>query len=184
MGISLRCVPLLRRLGLRFRVIPSRVSEKTRQKNPRRIVVELALRKARDVARSHPEAIVLGADTLVVCCGEIIGKPRGVADSRRILDLLNGRWQEVYTGVAVVADGGRRSFTRVVKSRVLARRLDEKRLRRLAGKHLDKAGAYAVQDRDDPFIVRITGDYDNVVGLPLGAVERLLKKCRSRQKLM
>lgn len=63
-----------------------------------------------------------------------------------------------------------------VVTRVLARRLSEKELERLAGKHMDKAGAYAVQDRADPFISRIDGDYDNVVGFPLAAVKRLLRK--------
>ncbi|MCX5794072.1 MAG: Maf family protein [Elusimicrobia bacterium] len=167
---------LLRRLRLPFRILPSHVSEETREKNPRLLVVELALRKARDVARRHPEARVLGADTIVVCRGEIIGKPLDMADARRILELLNGRWQEVYTGVAVVWEGGQRSLSRAVKSRVLARRLSSAQLSRLAGKHHDKAGAYAVQDQDDPFIERIEGDYGNVVGLPLDATRRLLER--------
>ena len=67
-------------------------------------------------------------------------------------------------------------FCEAVSTRVLARRLPEKILRRLAGKHLDKAGAYAVQDQDDPFIERIVGEFDNVVGLPMKAVRRLLRK--------
>lgn len=167
---------LLRRLRLPFRILPSHVSEATREKNPRLLVVELALRKARDVARRHPESRVLGADTIVVCRGEIIGKPLDMADARRILEILNGRWQEVYTGVAVVWEGGKRSLARAVKSRVLARRLSPAQLSRLMGKHHDKAGAYAVQDQDDPFIERIEGDYGNVVGLPLDATRRLLEK--------
>ena len=158
-----------------FRVIPSQVSERTGEKNPRRLVIKLALRKACDVSRRHPESSVLGADTIVVCCGKIIGKPRNYADSRRILELLNGRWQEVYTGIAVAWEGGKKSLARAVKSRVLARRLNPAELSRLAGKHPDKAGAYAVQDRDDPFIERIEGDYGNVVGLPLEATRRLLQ---------
>jgi septum formation protein len=167
---------LLRRLGVPFRVIPSHVNEKTREKNPRRFVMELALRKARDVARRNPKAAVLGADTIVVCRGQIIGKPRDLADSRRILELLNGRWQEVYTGIALAWAGGQQSLARAVKSRVLARHLSPAELSRLAGKHPDKAGAYAVQDRGDPFISRIEGDYGNVVGLPLDATRRLLEK--------
>ena len=158
-----------------FRVIPSGVHERSRETDPRRLVVELALRKALDIARRHPEATVLGADTIVVCQGRILGKPAHHADSLRILRLLNGRWQDVYTGVAVVREGGRWARTKAVRSRVLARRLSEEQLRRLAGKHLDKAGAYAVQDRNDPFIERIVGDYGNIVGLPLEATRRLLQ---------
>lgn len=167
---------LLRQLGVKFRVVPSRVHERSRQRAPRRLVEELALRKAKDVARRNPKAVVLGADTIVVCRREILGKPRDHADSLRILGLLNGRWQQVYTGIAVVLQGGRTVFVRSVISRVLARRLNESQLRRLAGKHPDKAGAYAVQDREDPFIERISGDYDNVVGLPLHATRRLLQQ--------
>ena len=155
--------------------MPSHVSEASREQNPRRLVLQLALRKAKDVARRHPKAVVLGADTIVVCCGEIIGKPRSLADARRILELLNGRWQEVYTGVAVVWAGGKESSARVVKSRVLARHLSPAQLSRLSGKHHDKAGAYAVQDRDDPFISRIEGDFTNVVGLPLETTRKLLQ---------
>ena len=167
---------LLRRLGIRFQVVVSHASEKSRQKNPRLLVMELALRKARHVAKARPDAAILGADTIVVCRGRIIGKPLHAADSLRILELLNGRWQEVYTGIAVVLNGGRLAFTRAVKSRVLARRLSPAALQRLEGKHLDKAGAYAVQDRQDPFIERIEGDYGNVVGLPLDAAKKLLQK--------
>ncbi|MDD5627464.1 MAG: Maf family nucleotide pyrophosphatase [Elusimicrobia bacterium] len=167
---------LLRRLKVPFRVIPSRAGEESRERDPRRLVLKLALRKARDVARRHPDAVVLGADTIVVCRGEIIGKPRDHSHALRILDTLNGRWQEVYTGIAVVWEGGRTWRARAVKSRVLARRLSPERLHRLAGKHHDKAGAYAVQDRDDPFIERIEGDYGNVVGLPLDAARRLLER--------
>lgn len=170
---------LLKSLRRRFVVAPSNVHERSRQKNPRRLVLELALRKARSVARKYPEALVLGADTIVVCRGKILLKPRDKADSRRILELLNGRWQRVYTGVAVVQDGGRRSFHEAVLSRVKARRLSAAQLERLAGKHMDKAGAYAVQDKDDPFIEQIIGELDNVVGLPMKAVRRLLRRAES-----
>jgi septum formation protein len=151
------------------------VHERSRQKDPRKLVQELALRKALSIARRHPGSAALGADTIVVCQGRIIGKPKNHADSMRILRLLNGRWQKVYTGIAIAIDGGKRRWVRAVLSRVLARRLDEAALQRLAGKHPDKAGAYAVQDQADPFISRIEGDYGNVVGLPLDATRRLLQ---------
>ncbi len=173
---------LLKRLGLPFRVVPSRVSEKSPETEPRRLVLELARRKARSVARRHPRALVLGADTIVVCRGRILQKPRSPKDSERMLRLLSGRWQRVYTGVAVAAEGGRRVLAEAVVSRVLARRLSEARLKLLAGRHMDKAGAYAVQDRGDPFIERVVGEQDNVVGLPLAAVGRLLKRLRLPQR--
>jgi len=166
---------LLKKIGLPFRIRPSRVPEASRQKNPRRLVVELARRKAESVARRFPRALVLGADTIVVCGGKIIVKPKSVADSRRILRLLSGRRQTVYTGVALAFDGGRRVLATAVATRVWARRLDDAALASLAGKHMDKAGAYAVQDSKDPLISRIEGDRDNVIGLPVRAVRRLLR---------
>jgi septum formation protein len=167
---------LLRRLRRPFRIIPSDVSERSSQKDPRKLVILLARRKALAVARRHRQDIVIGADTLVVCQGRIIGKPRDRADSARILRLLNGRWQRVYTGVAVAADGGKRLALGAVISRVKARKLDAARLESLTGKHMDKAGAYAVQDKDDPLVERIVGPLDNVIGLPVEAVRRLLAR--------
>lgn len=167
---------LLKKLRVPFRVVSSDVSEKSPEKNPRRLVVLLALRKARAVARLHPEALVLGADTLVVCRGQILGKPRNKKDAEKILRLLNGSWQRVYTGVALALGEGKKTFTEVGVTKLLARRLDEEKLRGLIGKHMDKAGAYAVQDRRDPFIKKIVGDRDNAIGLPLRLVRRLLAR--------
>jgi len=167
---------LLKKLRRPFRIVPSHVSERSAEKDPRRLVILLAARKAKAVAKSHPEAVVLGADTLVVCRGKILGKPRDAAHSRRILRLLNGRWQQVYTGLAVAVEGGRICLTGAVKSRVLARKLSEEQLMALAGKHMDKAGAYAVQDKDDPFISRVEGGLDNVIGLPVRAAGHLIRE--------
>ncbi len=168
----------MRKLKVRFRIVPSRVSEASREKNPRRLVIELAVRKALSVARKHPRALVLGADTVVYAAGRILVKPRDHADSMRLLRSLNGRWHRVYTGVAVAAEGGRRIVSQAVATKVRARKLTDAELERLAGKHMDKAGAYAIQDHDDPLIDRIVGDRDNVIGLPVKAVGRLLKKAR------
>jgi septum formation protein len=167
---------ILKGLKRRFRIIASHVSERSSEKNPRRLVLLLAKRKAVAIARLHPGAAVLGADTMVVCQGQIIGKPRNTAHALSILKLLSGRWQRVYTGVAVAVDGGRRVIGEVAVSRVLARELPEEQLRVFAAKHLDKAGAYAVQDRKDPFVSRVVGDLDNVIGLPLKSVRRILQR--------
>lgn len=165
---------LLKDVRKSFEIVPSHVDETTSEKNPRKMVVELAVKKALHIAASRPEAVVLGADTTVVCKGEILGKPADRADALRILRLLNGDWQDVYTGIAVVNNG--KLWKKAVRSRVKARKLSDAELTRLAGKHMDKAGAYAVQDEDDPFIERITGEKDNVIGLPRKAVRELLRK--------
>lgn len=167
---------LLKELRVPFRVVSSDVSEASRERDPRRLVTLLALRKARAVAARHPEALVLGADTVVVSGGKVLLKPADRADSVRMLEALNGRWHRVYTGVALVHRASRRSWTEAAVSRVKARRLPAEALARYAGRHLDKAGGYAVQDSRDPFIERIEGARDNVVGLPLEAVRRLMKR--------
>ena len=165
---------LLKGLGRPFEIVPSDVSERSREKNPRRLVALLAKRKALAVAKLRPDAVVLGADTLVACKGEILGKPKNEKDALRMLKKLSGSWQRVYTGVTVARAGGKKSVSGVAVTRCKARRLPEAELARLAKKHLDKAGAYAVQDQDDPFIETLDGDYDNVVGLPMKLVRKLL----------
>jgi len=167
---------ILRAAGVSFRVDPSGVDERSREKDPRRLVVRLARAKALDVARRHAGVPVLGADTVVVCAGEILGKPRDLADAVRMITLQSGRLQRVYTGTALVV--GRRVYTDCAVSIVRARRLDAESLRRLAGKHMDKAGAYAIQDRRDPLVARVDGDRDNVTGLPMRSVRRLLARAR------
>ena len=167
---------LLKKLRVPFRVVPARVSENYREKNPLSLVLRLALRKASHVARRHPDALVLGADTVVACRGRILLKPRSAADARRMLSILNGRWHRVYTGVALVDPRIGKSWREAAVSRVKAKKLEPAALARLAGKHLDKSGAYAVQDRQDPFIAKIVGNLDNVIGLPLASVRNLLRK--------
>ena len=167
---------ILRAAGVSFRVDPSRVNEDIGEKNPRRLVVKLARATALEVAARHPGMLVLGADTVVVCAGEILGKPKNMADAFRMITLQSGRRQRVYTGTALVF--GRRVFTDCAVSIVHARRLSSDRLHRLAGKHMDKAGAYAIQDREDPLVERVEGDRDNVTGLPMRSVRRLLARAR------
>ena len=168
---------ILRAAGISFRADPSHVDETSSEEDPRRLVVQLARKKALAVAFRYPDVPVLGADTIVVCAGKVLGKPADLADAVRMITLQSGRWQRVYTGTALVV--GQRVYTDLAVSKVKARRLDAEELKRLAGKHMDKAGAYAVQDRNDPLVERIVGDRDNVVGLPMRSVRRLL--CRARR---
>lgn len=168
---------ILRAAGVRFTVDPSGVSEKTRERNPRKLVLALARKKALDVAKRHPGRLVLGADTVVWCAGEILGKPKDAADGERMLRLLCGRWQHVWTGVAVVSADGK-LHAGAALSKVKARALPEEKLRKLIGKHMDKAGAYAVQDREDPLVEKVVGDRDNVTGLPMRLVRKLLARAR------
>ena len=173
----------MKEAGYRFRVVVSRAKETVpRGVLPSKLVKTLALKKALAVARLHPAAVVIGADTIVYINGHIVGKPRNKNHADRILKELSGAWQKVYTGIAVVQGGGRRRHLGVAVSNVKMRRLNNKDIAWASRKHLDKAGAYAVQERRDPFVEKIVGDYDNVVGLPMRLLNRLLNASSKSQK--
>ncbi|CAN5353643.1 nucleoside triphosphate pyrophosphatase [soil metagenome] len=143
---------------------------------PDTYVERLAREKAEAVAGSRPNTIVLGADTTVVADGRIIGKPVDLADARRMLAILSGKWHEVLTGVALSAGGETRSA--VQRTRVKFAAMSNAEINFLAelGDPLDKAGAYAVQAQAALFIEGIEGDYWNVVGLPIRLVYELIKE--------
>ena len=166
---------LLKSCGLRFSIMPGNVDEDSSLKKPSFIVRELAARKAMAVAKQARRGIVIGADTIVVFRGSIIGKPEDERDAMRILSLLNGTFHRVYSGIAVVDAGSGRMKTDYDVSAVKMRALSKDEIKRFSTKHLDKAGAYAVQETGDAFVERIEGDYFNVVGLPLGKLRKLLK---------
>jgi septum formation protein len=174
---SPRRVALLRQMGLAFTVAdPGPDRDWPGQAEPRHGVRALALEKARRVAERRPEAIVIGADTVVVARGVRLGKPASEAEAFEMLRRLQGRTHEVWTGLAIVRGGEQRTAAEVTK--VQFARLDDAELRAYArtGEPLDKAGAYGIQGLAAQFIRRIQGDYGNVVGLPLARLRQLLKE--------
>lgn len=173
---SPRRVELLKKMGFTFDIIPSQRAEKSTKKRPSARVVDLAIQKAFDVAQKYPNAYVIGADTLVFCKGQIIGKPKNLQDAKHILHTLNNSWQSVYTGVCVLCLNRQKILFGYDVSKCKARKLSEVQLNHLAGKHMDKAGAYAVQDEQDPFISHIVGSRSNVVGFPTEYFEKMWKE--------
>ncbi|HCC49009.1 MAG TPA: septum formation protein Maf [Elusimicrobia bacterium] len=167
---------LLAAAGIKYRVVPSHIDESSAYKRPALIVRELAYKKALSVALKHPGSPVLGSDTLVYCKGEVLGKPRGHSDAMRLLRLQNGSCQAVHTGVALIWLDKGVFLAGSDVTRCKARRLPEAELRALAAKHHDKAGAYAVQDKDDAFIEKMEGRYDTVVGLSMNLVRKFMKQ--------
>ena len=143
--------------------------------NPVFYTRKLALAKARVVAKQVGTGWVLGADTVVVHKGEILGKPADPADGIRMLSRLQGTRHKVITAVALVdaATGKERQAHAV--STVTMKPLDLKTIARIVPKHLDKAGCYAAQEKKDPVIKKVAGSYSNVVGLPMEVVKKLLK---------
>jgi septum formation protein len=173
---SPRRAELLRAAGIPFEVIPVDVDESLlKLEPPGEHVRRLARGKADAAFASHPDAVVLGADTIVTVGGEIMSKPRDAGDATRMLRLLSGREHEVLTGVALVARRG--AVVEVARTRVWFNPLTEAEIADYVatGEPLDKAGAYGIQGIGSRFIDRIQGSYSNVVGLPVALVYRLLK---------
>jgi septum formation protein len=171
---------LLRGLGVPFSVRVPDVDERPRPRElPGPHVRRLARAKASAVARQLTPGCgarwVVGADTVVVLDGEILGKPRDAADARGMLARLSGRTHEVLTGVALVPAAGGRARTAVVRSRVRMKPFDGATIARYVagGEPLDKAGAYAVQGRGRRLVAGVDGSLTNVVGLPLERLRTL-----------
>jgi septum formation protein len=175
---------LLTQAGYRFEVQPSTVAESRRpEEDAIRFATRLAREKAEEVfARcSAPEVMVLGADTVVVCDGEVMGKPLDAAEATRMLLLLSGRTHHVVTGVAVTwAKGGTEVAAEL--THVTMRTLSPQEVADYvaSGEPMDKAGAYAIQGYAGRWIPRINGCYFNVVGLPLALVASLLEGAEQR----
>ena len=171
---------LLARLYPHFVVEPCQYTEPSDDSSPvhaREWALALAHFKARAVADRHPECWVLGADTVVACEGEILGKPRDLADARRMLELQARYVSEVITGVCLLRTGPRpRRLAETDVTRVWMR--DDPAARRTyleSGDWAGKAGAYGIQTVGDRLGERIDGSFSNVVGLPVGPVSRLLR---------
>ncbi len=167
---------LLTAAGIAFEPVAADVDESFRSlEPPGDHVRRLAAAKAQAVFATRPDALVLGADTIVLVGGEMLGKPRDARDATRMLRLLSGREHEVLTGLALVSRRG--TIVEVARTRVWLNPLSEEEIAGYvaSGEPLDKAGAYAIQGLASRFVDRIQGSYSNVVGLPVALVYRLLK---------
>ncbi len=167
---SPRRAELLRQLNLDFQIIPSEAAEiLDEQLSPLELCQLNAHRKARVVAKKIPDALVLGADTLVFSGGQIMGKPADLAGARRMLARLQGRTHEVVTGVSLIHLRAYRERTFAVSTDVTFRPLTAGQIDGYLSKMnpLDKAGAYAIQEHGDTIVSEISGSFSNVVGLPV-----------------
>lgn len=162
-----------------FRVFAVDVDESSvREKDPGKFAVEAAVLKAKTAAETFPDAIVIGADTVVALNREILGKPAGRDAARSMLQLLSGRRHRVITGLAFFRKSESRLLTGYEVTYVTFRALADEAIEAYLDRDdfLDKAGAYAVQDVGDAFVRRLKGDYDNVVGFPVEKAARLLAR--------
>ncbi|HAU37254.1 MAG TPA: septum formation protein Maf [Phycisphaerales bacterium] len=175
---------LLAEAGLSFDVVAPTIAEPNddlRGLSPQQQAEALAYFKARVVSDRRPDACVLGADTVVALGGEILGKPADEADARRMLNALSGSRHAVITGVAVLCPHN---------VRLIASETTYVTMRRMTPDEIDdyirsdewrgKAGAYAIQETADRYIVKVEGSFSNVVGLPMELVARMLAELRRR----
>lgn len=170
---------LLRSAGFDFEVRPSKIEEvRGRGETAEEFARRAAREKALEVAASCPrDSLVLGADTVVVVDGEVLGKPTGPHDATRILRLLSGLTHRVITGVCLVRATDHVEALKHETTFVTFRKLGEEEIRCYvsSGEPLDKAGAYGIQGMASRFVTRIEGCYFNVVGLPVPLVYEILR---------
>ncbi|MBS6196419.1 MAG: septum formation inhibitor Maf [Clostridiales bacterium] len=184
---------LLTQIGLEFTVCPSTVEESITSTDPVEAVKELSLQKAEDVAeltgkvwkeqktaeKQQEECLVIGADTIVVYEGRMLGKPKDREDAIRMLTMLQGRTHSVYTGVTLIFSGKTdRTITFAEETKVSMYPMSEEEIFWYVDtkEPMDKAGAYGIQGLCARFIEKIEGDYNNVVGLPVARIYQELKK--------
>lgn len=144
--------------------------------SPDEVVQALAVRKAEAAARLHPGQTVLGSDTLVSCKGETLGKPKDEADALRMLRLLSGSVNIVYTGVCVIDGRTGKKDVRLDRTEVHFVPFDDQSALRYihSGEPMDKAGAYGAQGMGGMFVSSIIGSPSNVIGLPMHLVRDML----------
>lgn len=183
---SPRRLDLLRQVGIEPEIEPSHVEEVITSTVPDQVVMELSRQKAEDIAALHTgeDAIVIGADTVVAYDGKILGKPKDEADAVRMIRSFQGKVHQVYTGVTLVFCGKVaenaaeqwKTITFAEKTEVFVCSMTEQQIEDYVktGEPMDKAGAYGIQGRFAVWVKGISGDYNNVVGLPLGRVCREL----------
>ncbi len=169
---------LLNSMGLKFKILPAHIDETyLAGETPRTHVRRLSGGKAKAIASQHPKALVLGADTIVVIDGLILGKPENEKEARQMLKRLSNRTHMVFTGFTLAHTDRRISRTRVVRSAVTFKEISPEEMDWYvdSDEPYDKAGGYAVQGKGASFIKAIRGSYTNVIGLPLCEVLEELK---------
>ncbi|RDU23369.1 Maf family protein [Anaerosacchariphilus polymeriproducens] len=164
---------LLEQINMKFEIMVSNVDEVITQSEPSKAVQELACQKAEDVAKSLEEKVlVIGADTIVVHQGVIMGKPRDKEDAFEMLNQLQGKSHTVYTGVSVWENkkGSWEHFEFFEGTEVSFYPMKNQEIEYYiqTNEPMDKAGAYGIQGAGAAYIKKIEGDYNAVVGLPIG----------------
>lgn len=170
---------LLTQIGISFEVVKAEGEEKITTDDPEEAVKELAMQKAQEVAGRVDADVVIGADTVVAVDGEIMGKPKDPEDAVRMIHRIQGRDHEVLTGVAVILKKGEVettiNFAETTCVHVFPMTEEEIQAYVASKEPMDKAGAYGIQGLFAAYVSGIEGDYNNVVGLPVGRLYQEVK---------
>ena len=169
---------LLATLGLQFEVTPANVTETTDTTDtPQELAKALSRQKAQAVARHNKNALIIAADTFILFRGKIMGKPDSDAAAYRMLQALSGKSHTVITGYTIIDTASGKTISRAIETRVYLKALTPAEIANYvkSGEPRDKAGGYAIQGRGAAIVKKISGDYSNVVGLPLSALVEDLK---------
>jgi len=168
---------LLKKMGLIFRTIPSKLVELPPMGDiPNSYAARLAMEKAVKVGQVERDSLVIGADTVVSLFGNIMGKPKNAQEASLMLSSLSGRWHEVWTGICVYNHSNRIEIMKAVKTEVQFRELNLTQIEEYieTGEPMDKAGAYGIQGKGNVLVKSIKGSYHNVVGLPTYELGQIL----------
>jgi septum formation protein len=174
---STRRVDILRTLGISFSIIPPDIDEKKRRNESiKDYVLRIAYEKARKVGNLFPEKWVIGADTIVVLKGKVLGKPKNDNDAFLMLKQLRAHWHKVYTGYCVLNISKQIVYQDVAETKVFIKDLTDEEIQRYikTSEPFDKAGSYAVQGKGGYMVKEIKGSYSNVIGLPICEITEVL----------
>lgn len=171
---------LLEQAGIEFDVVPSQFDENAMAlKKPNLYVQALSQAKAEEVAQKFPDRWIIGADTIVLIDGQILGKPTGKDAARRMLEQLSGQTHQVYTGFTICCIDRKKTHTDAVCTDVTFKELSQNEIEWYihTDEPFDKAGAYAIQGLGTFLVKTIKGSYTNVVGLPVcEVIEHLIQE--------
>jgi len=176
---SPRRAELLRQIGIDFELAPSQIAERPHpDEAPADYIIRIARAKVIAVARKHESGLIIGADTVVVLDGRLLGKPTDKIEAEWMLGELSGNWHAVMTGVALYDIATRREAADYAKTLVRFAQLTDEEIQWYvsSGEPMDKAGAYGIQGLGGLFVDEIAGNYYNVVGLPIPLVYRLARQ--------
>tara|TARA_S200000501_G_scaffold378888_1_gene444610 strand:- start:36497 stop:37087 length:591 start_codon:yes stop_codon:yes gene_type:complete len=176
---------ILKQMGLKFRVIPSKVKEHMDLTlSPDSFVMHWANEKAKDISRSYPNSLIISADTVVVIGDKILGKPKNKRDSKRMLKELSGRTHTVITGFQLILRNNKINYCSSEKTYVTFKTLSLSDIDFYINNYntLDKAGSYGIQDWFSTQVIKIEGCFFNVMGLPVSRLYDRYKKIEKELK--